>query len=103
MKHNSSYCQVRDDKQGPLRFSSDHMMFQRLNDILVNSITSSMQGMWVPMAEEAINVVYNLSEHPDKICGHLIRNLIKKIFKEEENLDGSDTNIDKGKRLKYPY
>ena len=74
------------------------MMFQRLNDILVNSITSSMQGMWVPMAEEAINVVYNLSEHPDKICGHLIKSLIKKIFKEEENLDGSDANIDKGKQ-----
>jgi hypothetical protein len=49
------------------------------------------------MAEEAINVVYNLAEHPDKICGHLIKNLIKKIFGEEENLDGSDANIDKGK------
>jgi hypothetical protein len=78
------------------------MAFQRLNDILVSSITSPVQGMWVPMAEEAINVVYNLAEHPDKICGHLIKNLIKKIFGEEENLDGSDANIDKGK-WRYPF
>ncbi|CAB4020158.1 condensin complex subunit 1-like isoform X1 [Paramuricea clavata] len=99
---NKNEEKVRDDKQGPLRFSSDHMAFQRLNDILVSSITSPVQGMWVPMAEEAINVVYNLAEHPDKICGHLIKNLIKKIFGEEENLDGSDANIDKAASEETP-
>ena len=56
-----------------------------------------MQGMWVPMAEAAINVIYNLSEHPDRICGQLVKNLIKTIFGGEENLDGGDANSDKGK------
>ena len=71
-------------------------MFRRLHDILLNSITSSMQGMWVPMAEEAINVIYNLGEHPEKICDLLVKSLIKKIFGQEENLDGNDTSVDKG-------
>ena len=61
-----------------------------------------MQGMWVPMAEAAINVIYNLSEHPDRICGQLVKNLIKTIFGGEENLDGGDTNSDKGK-YEYSY
>ena len=94
----SFHQQARDDKEGPLRFSSDHVMFQRLNELLISSITSPVQGMWVPMAEAAINVVYNLSEHPDRICGQLVKNLIKTIFGGEENLDGCDANIDKGKR-----
>ena len=59
-----------------------------------------MQGMWVPMAEAAINVIYNLSEHPDRICGQLVKNLIKTIFGGEENLDGGVANSDKGK---YEY
>lgn len=61
-----------------------------------------MQGMWVPMAEAAINVIYNLSEHPDRICGQLVKNLIKTIFDGEENLDGGDADSDKGK-YEYPY
>lgn len=93
------WIQVRDDKQAPLRFSPDHVMFQRLDEILVSSIMSPIQGMWVPMAEQAINVVYNLAEHPDKICGQLIKKLIRKIFGSEESLDRSDVaDVEKGMR-----
>ena len=84
------YYQVRDDKQRPLRFSTEHMMFQRLTEILVNSISSTAQSMWVPMAEQAINVVYSLGEHPDRICGILIKNMFKKIFNEEENSNNNE-------------
>ena len=96
----SSHLQVPDDKKGPLRFPSDHVMFRRLSDVLLNSITSAMHGMWVPMAEEAINVIYNLGEHPEKICDHLIKNLMEKIFGRDENLGGSDaSDNDKGKAV----
>ncbi|XP_046850199.1 condensin complex subunit 1-like isoform X2 [Xenia sp. Carnegie-2017] len=77
------------EKQRPLRFTSDHVMFQRLNDILVSSITTNMQGMWVPMAEEAIKVIYNLAQHPDKICSQLIKNLTRRIFAANEDEESS--------------
>lgn len=72
-------------------------MFLRLSEILVNSITSSVQGMWVPMAEEAINVIYNLAEHPDTICCNLIKNLIEKVFAGDEDLDRNYELTEKGK------
>lgn len=72
------------------------MIFQRLTDIVVSGITSAFGGMWVPMAEEAVNVIYELAEHPDEICGTLIKNLLVQIFSNQGNDEDDDGNGDKG-------
>lgn len=94
------YFQTRGDNYEPLRFSADHMIFQRLADIVVSGITLSLGGMWVPMAEEAINVIYHLAEHPDEICGNLIKSLIFKIFGSQTNIGGGDEYSQKGNSRK---
>ena len=50
----------------------------------------------MPMAEEAVNVIYELAEHPDEICGTLIKNLLVQIFSNQGNDEDDDGNGDKG-------
>ena len=43
---------------------------------------------WIPFGEQAINVIYKLAEHPDIICGDVIKALAKEVTKaEQENRD----------------
>lgn len=34
---------------------------------------------WVPMAEQAVNVIYSLAEHPDAITASIIKNVAKQV------------------------
>ena len=56
------------------------MIFQKLSDIVVDGIAKGLGGMWCPMAEETVNVMYELAEHPDVIAGTLINNLVVKVL-----------------------
>ena len=35
---------------------------------------------WFGMAEQAINTIYALGEHPDELCGKIIQNLTRRAF-----------------------
>ena len=40
---------------------------------------------WIPFAVQAVNTIYRLSEHPDKICADVIKQLAAIIMKQKEN------------------
>ena len=42
---------------------------------------------WTPMAEQAINVVYFLAEHPDVICGNIVKQLAGCLTQKEDPRD----------------
>ena len=42
------------------------------------------------MAEQAINTIYNLSEHPDTLCNDLIKHLTRRAFAPKENPTQAD-------------
>lgn len=35
---------------------------------------------WLAMAEQAVNAIYALSEHPDQICGEILQVLFGKLL-----------------------
>lgn len=82
----------------PYRLSETHEMFTSLTRILVKSSTDLENRYWIPLMEQAINVIYKLAEAPDIICGDLIKRLAVECSqageaaeKEDQN-DGEDGN-----------
>ena len=38
------------------------------------------QSEWIPMAEQAVCVIYTLAEHPDSICSDIIKHASESVF-----------------------
>ena len=72
-------------------------MFARLSAILVGTVTELGVKHWLPMAEQAVNVIYKLAEHPDILCGDLIKQLAGVVMRQstesaEPQVDNNNTN-----------
>ncbi|KAJ3043566.1 Condensin complex subunit [Rhizophlyctis rosea] len=59
------------------RLPMTHPMFARLRDLILDAVPSLN---WFGFAEQAINTIYLLSEHPDVLCGELIRRVAGAVF-----------------------
>lgn len=55
----------------------DNPIFKRLQDAVEAPCRSKE---WFGMAEQAINTIYALGEHPDALCNNLIKNLTRRAF-----------------------
>ncbi|KAI8140581.1 armadillo-type protein [Fennellomyces sp. T-0311] len=62
-----------------IRLPMSHAVFGRLKD-MIESPSQEME--WFSMTEQAINAIYMLGEHPDVLCGEIIRNKTIKVFGE---------------------
>ncbi|KAG0090671.1 Condensin complex subunit [Podila epicladia] len=71
--------------QDTLRLSMDHPIFIKLSNLIDHPTTSKN---WFAVAEQALNTIYLLGEHPDILCGDIIKTRCKTIFnlQEGENL-----------------
>lgn len=49
-------------------FPNDDDMFKKIIDVLIKGIINLDDHYWIPMAEQAINVIYKLAQRPDKLC-----------------------------------
>ncbi|XP_032230454.1 condensin complex subunit 1 [Nematostella vectensis] len=65
----------RGNDDEPFRFPATHDIFERLTELITTGIHNTDSWYWVPMAEQAINVIYALSEHPDAVSETIIRKL----------------------------
>jgi condensin complex subunit 1 len=54
-------------------------------------VTNLEQNNWIPMSEQAVAVIYTLAEHPDIICGDIIKNIAKQIIKKDTSSEETDT------------
>lgn len=73
----------------PYRLPEDHEMFTRLSDLLISGVTDEKNSHWTPLAEQAVKVIYKLSEYPDGICGNIIKSIADKLIqigKLEQNI-----------------
>ncbi|KAG0342692.1 Condensin complex subunit [Podila horticola] len=70
--------------QDTLRLSMDHPIFIKLSNLIDHPTTSKN---WFAVAEQALNTIYLLGEHPDILCGDIIKTRCKTIFnlQEDEN------------------
>ena len=42
-----------------------------------SQFSSPSSSQWTPFAEQAIAAIYRLSEQPDRLCGNILRSLVK--------------------------
>lgn len=80
----------------------DNPIFRKLQEAVENPCRSKE---WFGMAEQAINTIYALGEHPDALCNTIIKNLTRRAFsprpkasvpgKEPEAMDEDQSTIDK--------
>ncbi|XP_022111340.1 condensin complex subunit 1-like isoform X2 [Acanthaster planci] len=74
----------------PFRFPADHQIFTRLSTILITGITDLQKNHWLPLAEQAINTIYRLAEHPDRVCGDIIRGLAAAVLTTDQSQEKTD-------------
>lgn len=60
----------------------DNAIFKKLSDTIQNPTRSRE---WFGMAEQAINTIYALGEHPDVLCNDIIKSLTKRVFAKERS------------------
>ncbi|KAI8927315.1 hypothetical protein BC831DRAFT_504035 [Entophlyctis helioformis] len=69
------------------RLPMNHAMFERLAFLILHP-TKSVE--WFGFCEQALNTIYALAEHPDVICGNLVKQLAARVFATSR--DGPDSS-----------
>lgn len=72
------------DKTPPVRFAQDHAMVEAACQLLESTFASSVPG-WIPGAEQALNAIYALAEHPDALADRLLRRANMEVFATPQN------------------
>ncbi|KAF9959343.1 Condensin complex subunit [Modicella reniformis] len=67
--------------QDTIRLPMEHPIFVRLSNLIDYPTTSKN---WFAMAEQILNTIYLLGEHPDILCGDIIKARCKAIFNLQE-------------------
>ncbi|KAG1823708.1 non-SMC mitotic condensation complex subunit 1-domain-containing protein [Suillus subaureus] len=65
-----------------LRMEMENPIFCRLQNTIEHPCRSKD---WFGMAEQAINTIYALGEHPDELCNNLVKNLTRRAFAKRQN------------------
>jgi condensin complex subunit 1 len=60
-----------------LRIEMDSPIFRKLQDMIEQPCRLKD---WFALAEQAINTIYALGEHPDRLCNEIIKNLTVRAF-----------------------
>ncbi|KAG2142164.1 non-SMC mitotic condensation complex subunit 1-domain-containing protein [Suillus cothurnatus] len=67
-----------------LRMEMENPIFRKLQSTIEHPCRSKD---WFGMAEQAINTIYALGEHPDELCNNLVKNLTRRAFAKRQNLE----------------
>ncbi|KAG0366325.1 Condensin complex subunit [Gamsiella multidivaricata] len=74
--------------QDTVRLPMDHPIFIKLSNLIDYPTTSKN---WFAVSEQALNTIYLLGEHPDILCGDIIKKRCKAIFSLQ---DPGDSPLD---------
>ncbi|XP_041377786.1 condensin complex subunit 1-like [Gigantopelta aegis] len=80
----------------PFKLPESHEAFSRLSHLLVTGVANIENNYWIPLSEQAVNVIYRLSENPDAVCGTIIKKLADvmcKSFTEEEGQGDGNASV----------
>ena len=55
--------------------------------IHLSGIEDVTQSGWTPLMEQAVRVIYTLSETPDVTCGNLIKSVYPKVLVTDEKVN----------------
>uniref|UniRef100_W5MJA9 Condensin complex subunit 1 n=1 Tax=Lepisosteus oculatus TaxID=7918 RepID=W5MJA9_LEPOC len=65
----------------PFRLPQDHQLFTALTDAITAGVLLN-DAYWVSFMEQAVSLIYQLSESPDKTCAHILRSCTKRLLDE---------------------
>lgn len=66
------------------RFPMSHPMFAKLRSAIVQQGNGEQaKGEWFGLAENCVQVIYELGEQPDRLCGEIIRWFTAQIFSSD--------------------
>lgn len=63
-----------------LRYPKDHEIFKILHKLLIFGIWKTKDSYYIPMANEAINLVFGICDQPDEFCKNLIVEMHENIL-----------------------
>ncbi|TPX42544.1 hypothetical protein SeMB42_g05088 [Synchytrium endobioticum] len=66
------------------RLPMDNIIFQRIREMLLDAEASEH---WFEFAEQGLNTIYLLSEHPDMVCGEIIKALTSRVLNVPTDVD----------------
>ena len=69
----------QEDPNPPKKYESDHKLFQQLEKILVEGIEFKQDTHFMPMAKNALSLIFQLGESPDKFTSNIIKTICSKI------------------------
>lgn len=86
-----------------MRLARDDKLFIRLEEILVESFTSTVDNQWFSMCDEAVKIMFDLAEHPEQICESIFSQLSVKLLRHaiQNNTMTQDTNGDDSPDLDF--
>jgi len=86
----------QDDPNPPTKFETDHQIFQQLEKLLVSGIDLKQDQHYMPMAKNALMVIYQLGESPDTFASDIIKKICLNIRAKQEQAatPGADYTVD---------
>ena len=69
----------------PFRLPQDHELFQKLDRLIMEGIDNTKDDHYIPMAQQAIMVIYQLSDEPDKRTSEICRQLSLKLAEKPKS------------------
>lgn len=85
-----------DTKCVPFKLPTDHPLFGRLIDLVLNHITDYQATGYVPMCCHVIKVIYLLSEQPNRLAESLLRGLMRILIDQTQSQ--FDDDVQQAKR-----
>jgi len=79
----------QEDQDPPKKFDCDHQMFQELERLLVEGVDIKDDKHYVPMAKNALMVIYQLGEKPDKFAADILRRVIEKVNPSSDEVENT--------------
>ena len=70
----------------PMRFDQDHELFVKLEKIILESVGNKNDDQFIPMSQQAITVIYSLSDCPDDLAAKICRNLAEKLVERPKSV-----------------
>ncbi|KAL8621609.1 hypothetical protein ACOMHN_036842 [Nucella lapillus] len=70
----------------PFRLPPDHALFSRLAELLITGMKKEGR-FWVPLAEQAVTLMYRLADQPDCVCGDIIQRMAAILQQETQTAD----------------
>lgn len=70
-----------EDKRRFMRLAKNDQLFTRLTDILVESLGCIASEHWFSMCDEAMRIIFDMSENPDQVSESIFVKLSEKLLK----------------------